>query len=152
MARRQERRRKRPQTKRQYPRTARLNSLLQQIIASQLANLDDERLDLITVTSVDVDNDLNKAKVFVSSMDDEAQDEEILGILAEYRIEMQSAIANEARLRKTPQVVFFFDPAVRAGARIEEILGDIYPEGQKPDSDSSGPLADTYDQNLENQE
>ncbi len=49
------RRAPRPGTARQYPRTARLNRLLREILAEELELIDDERLDLLTLTSVDVD-------------------------------------------------------------------------------------------------
>jgi ribosome-binding factor A len=126
----------RPQTKRHYPRTARLNALLQEIVAGVIERIDDERFDLLTVTGVEVDNDLNKAEVFVSTLDQggtEEEDEEFLEALSEYRKPVQAAIAKQARIRKTPEVVFVFDPAVRAGARIEEILSTI----ERPATDDS---------------
>ena len=58
-----DKRRPRPATKRQFPRTARLNTLLQQIVAQYLERVDDERLGFLTVTGVEVDNDLNRAVV-----------------------------------------------------------------------------------------
>jgi ribosome-binding factor A len=117
----------------------RLNSLLQQIIADYLLRVEDDRLGFLTVTGVEVDADLNKAEVFVSSLDgpsraadlnesggaDSDADEVYLEALAEYRIAIQAEIANQARLRKTPEVVFAFDSGVRSGARIESILASI---------------------------
>ncbi|MGF1599928.1 MAG: 30S ribosome-binding factor RbfA [Acidimicrobiales bacterium] len=120
-----DKRRPKPATKRQFPRTARLNTLLQQIIADHLERVDDDRLGFLTVTGVEVDADLNRAQVWVSALADESQDAEILGALEQHRKPIQGAIARSARLRKTPEVVFAFDPAVRAGARIESILSQI---------------------------
>ena len=39
-------------SQRQYPRTARINELLREILADELERIDDERLDLVTVTGV----------------------------------------------------------------------------------------------------
>ncbi len=50
-------------THRDYPRTARLNELLREILAEELERVDDERLTLLTIISVDVDADLRKAIV-----------------------------------------------------------------------------------------
>lgn len=120
------------QANRHYPRTARLNTLLQQIVADYLERVDDDRLGLLTVTGVEVDNDLNRAEVFISALGagtdtepDPEADAAYLEALAEYRIPLQSEIASQARLRKTPGVEFAFDPGVRAGARIEEILSGL---------------------------
>ncbi len=118
----------RPQTKRHFPRTARLNALLLEIVAGVIERIDDERFDLVTVTGVEVDNDLNKAEVFISTLDPGAtieEDEAFIEALTEYRKPVQAAIARQAKIRKTPEVVFLFDPAIRAGARIEEILSTI---------------------------
>ena len=41
---------KKRQTARDYPRTARLNTLVREIIADELERIDDERLQLVTLT------------------------------------------------------------------------------------------------------
>jgi ribosome-binding factor A len=126
MARRsRDKRRTRPGSSRHYPRTARLNALLQQIVADHLELVDDDRLGLVTVTGVEVDADLNRAQVYISALADESEDEAILEALGDYRKALQAQIAGSARLRKTPEVSFCFDPAVRAGARIEDILSSL---------------------------
>ena len=51
------------QTARDYPRTARLNRLFQQILAEELEHIDDERLELVTIMSVDCEGDLRHATV-----------------------------------------------------------------------------------------
>ena len=122
---RRDRRRIRPASSRHYPRTARLNRLLQQIVADHLELIDDDRLGLVTVTGVEVDADLNRAQVYISALADESEDGPILAALDDYRKAIQAEIASSARLRKTPEVAFCFDPAVRAGARIEDILASL---------------------------
>jgi len=118
--------RSRPRAKRNYPRTARLNSLMQQIIAGYFERVNDDKLDFFTITGVEVDSDLNKARVFVSTLDDDDYDNnELLVNLAKHRISIQSEINKQSHMRKTPEVVFEFDPAIREGARIEQILKKI---------------------------
>lgn len=134
------RRAARPPTNRQYPRTARLNTLIHEIVAEYFERTDDDRFEMVTITGVEVDADLNKAQVFVSTLglllDDEAssgdaaggdgsEDEELLDALAEHRKPVQAMIGRQARMRKTPEVVFALDPSVRSGARIEEILSSL---------------------------
>ncbi|MCP3992510.1 MAG: 30S ribosome-binding factor RbfA [Actinomycetia bacterium] len=134
---------RRPSTNRQYPRTARLNALLREIVADFVERIDDDRLGFLTITGVEVDADLNKAEVFISALDeDHGSDEEILDALAEYRKPLQGEIGRSARLRKTPEVVFAFDPAVRAGARIEDILS-TFSTSTSEDVDSTGSDDDT---------
>jgi ribosome-binding factor A len=126
MSRRQQNRKKRPGSTKHYPRTARLNALLQQVVAEHLERLDDERIPMITVTGAEIDNDLNRCDVFISTLENDPEaDEEILAILSEQRIPLQSAIAHQVKLRKTPEVAIQFDPSVRAGARIDSILAGL---------------------------
>lgn len=134
------------QTKRHFPRTARLNTLLQEIVAGHLERMDDDRIGMVTVTGVEVDNDLNRAQVFISTFDpvDSAEAEEAyLDALGDYRKAIQSEIGKQARLRKTPEVVFAFDPGVRAGARIEEILATLDPPSTDGPDDMAAEAEET---------
>ena len=47
-------------------------------MAEELERIDDERLELVSVTAVDVDADLNRAIVYYDSLAGEAGDAEIL--------------------------------------------------------------------------
>ncbi len=105
--------RTRAATTRQYPRTARLNRLVQQIVADALEEIDDERLELVTVTSVEVEPDLRHAVVFYDSLQGEAGDAEVLEALGEARVRLQAAIGRQARVKRTPELSFRPDLAVR---------------------------------------
>ena len=108
---------------RDYPRTARLNELLREIIAESLERIDDDRLELVTVISVEVDADLHRAIVYVSGLDETADDELLEG-LADARKRVQGAVARQARLKRVPEVVFRLDEVIRSAARIDELLRD----------------------------
>ncbi len=84
--------------------------------------IDDERLELVTITSIDVDDELNRAKVMFDSLGGGDSDEEILEALHEYRSRLQSSIARQIRTKKTPILQFFPDLVIRSAERIEEIL------------------------------
>ncbi len=125
-------------SKRHYPRTARLNALLQQIVADYFERVDDDDLGFMTITGVDVDNDLNVAQIFVSVLGDDPSEEGdaiVLEALSSHRRAVQREFAQQAQLRKTPEAVFAFDPGVRAGAKIDEILSQIDPPSQEGESD-----------------
>jgi len=112
-------------TPRQYPRTARLNELLREILGEELERLDDDRLELLTITAVDIEGDLRRAVVFYDSLQGEEGDAEVLEALGELRWRLQAAIGRQARIKHTPELSFAPDPAVRAGARIESLLAEI---------------------------
>lgn len=97
-----------------------------QVLGDALERLrdDDERLALLTVTGVAVEPDLRHATVFMASLPEGA-----LGALEARRTELQAAIAREVRLKRTPTLSFVADPAVAAGARVEEALRRVRHDG-----------------------
>ena len=106
---------------RRYPRKARLNELLREIVAEELERVaDEDRLPLVTVTHVEVEPDLRHATVLLSSMDEGTEE-----ALRDVRPRLQAAIARQGRLKRTPQLSFQPDPAVSSGQRIEQIIRDI---------------------------
>lgn len=105
-----------------YPRSARVSETLREIIAEELVRIDDERLTFVTVTGIEVDDELNRAHVFFDSLAGEDGDDEILEALAEHRIRLQSAIAKQIRAKKTPILDFRPDVAIRSAERIDHIL------------------------------
>jgi ribosome-binding factor A len=105
-----------------YPRSARLNETLREVIAEELVRIDDERLALVTITGIDVDNELNRAVVYFDSLAGEDGDAVILEVLEGHRRRIQSSINRQLRAKKTPVLVFRPDDVIRSAQRIEEIL------------------------------
>ena len=112
-----------PRPARQYPRTARLNELLREIMAEELERIDDERLELVTVTAVDVDADLHRAIVVLSTRwparPGDADDPR--GARPAPR-RLQAAIAARSTPARRPILQFLPDEVIRAADRIEPIL------------------------------
>jgi len=105
-----------------YPRSARLNETLREVIADELVRIDDERLELVTITGIDVDNELNRAVVFFDSLVGEDGDDAIIEVLEEHRRRMQSSINRQIRAKKTPILEFRPDNVIRSAERIDDIL------------------------------
>ena len=106
-----------------YSRSLRVNQVLRQVVAEELERLADadERLRMVTVTSVDSTSDLRQATVYLSSLSEDAA-----AALAERRIQVQKAVARQTQLKRTPQLSFAQDPAVVAGSRVEDLLRQIH--------------------------
>lgn len=111
--------------KRDYPRMARVNALLQEIIGDEIERMDDERLELLTVTGVVCEPDLRHATVMYDSLRGADADAEVLSALGEVRPRLQRAVARQARLKRTPELRFEPDVAIRSGERIDEVLRGI---------------------------
>jgi ribosome-binding factor A len=105
-----------------YPRAARLNETLREVIAEELIRIDDERLAFVTITMIDVDNELNRAIVYFDSLSGEDGDAAIVGVLDSHRRRIQSAINRQMRAKKTPVLDFRPDDVIRTAERIEHIL------------------------------
>ncbi len=111
-----------PKAGRRYPRMARVNELVREVL---------------TVTHVEVDPDLRRAKVLLSSLGDEAEE-----ALMENRTKLQATLARQVRLRRTPQLKFMADPAIQTGTRVEDILRELGDAGGGPRDD---PVDDSID-------
>ena len=111
-----------------YPRTARLNELLHQIIAEEIERLDDERLELVTVMTVEVEPDLRHATVYVDRPTGADGDDEMLEALQDQRVALQKAIGRQARIKRTPQLAFRVDEVERSAGRIEEVIRHLHDE------------------------
>lgn len=106
---------------RRYSRIDRVNHAVAEVLADELELIDDDCLELVTVTGVRVVRDLSQAVVWFSSLGlgDPAT---AAANLAAHRPRLQAAIARQLRLRRTPELSFVPDPAIAAGSRVEDIL------------------------------
>ena len=118
--------RSRGNSARRYPRMARVNELLREILGEALERIDDDRLLMVTVTAVECDPDLRHAKVFVDTLADPAQDDLLREALHEMRPRLQAEIGRQARLKRTPELIFKPDAVGRGAARLEEVLREIH--------------------------
>jgi ribosome-binding factor A len=102
-----------------YPRSARVNQILREVISEELVRWSDldEDLGLLTVTGVDTSPDMRQAVVFLDSLSDEAK-----VALEEHRGQIQASVNAQTRLKRTPKLSFRADPAVAQGEAIEEII------------------------------
>lgn len=118
--------RARTATNRDYPRTARLNQLFQEILAEELEKIDDERLELVTIMSVDCEADLRRATVYYDTLGGADDDEHVLEALGDVRHRLQGAIGRQARVKRTPELLFKPDDVSRGAARLEEVFRTIH--------------------------
>jgi len=95
---------------------------LREIIADELVRIGDERLEFVTVTGIEVDDELNRAHVYFDSLAGEDGDADIVTALGEHRIRLQASIARQIRAKKTPILDFRPDVAIRSAERIDAIL------------------------------
>lgn len=109
-------------SQRSYPRVARLNQVIREVLAEEIERVADfdDRLDLVTVTDVSVEPDMRHALVFISRVSDG-----ITEALEEARPGLQRAVARQTRMKRTPLLRFLLDVSLFTGERIETIIRDL---------------------------
>jgi ribosome-binding factor A len=92
-----------------------------------LSELNDPRIHDVTVTYVEVAGDLRHAKVHVSVMGNENQQELCLRGLQNAAGYLQSRIADHVELRWTPKLTFVLDQGVKRSIEVAKILKRVLP-------------------------
>lgn len=121
----------------QGTRTARVGELIRRVVASELEQVEDERLELVSITSVDVDRDLHRAVVWFTTFDRD-DDPEIAEAFDELRGRLRHEVSIQTRLRRAPELEFRADDTLRAAERIEDILRGSRPATEPDDGEAFG--------------
>ena len=123
---------------RPFARTDRIGELVRELVAEELERIADERLELVTITSADVDGDLARARVYYSAVlaTEEGRSAEVAEALEQLRWPIQQVINRSVRARKTPQISFVRDTSIEAGLRIEAVLAGLVPPSDQPFDES----------------
>ncbi len=110
-------------------RIERVNSLIRQEISELLQRqVKDPRLgNFIAVTEVDTSADLKHARVFVSSMDEEGEKQEILEALTSASGFFRTRLAKNLKMRYTPELSFHWDDSIKRGDRLLQLIDEIAP-------------------------
>lgn len=108
-----------------YKRSQRLSILLREEVADIVINkLKDPRLGFVTVTDVELSDDLRIAKVFVSVLNEQER-ELTLQILNDARGFVRSEIAKRLRIKIIPTFEFIYDESIDRGFKIDKLLKEI---------------------------
>jgi ribosome-binding factor A len=92
--------------------------------------MNDPRLQLVTVTRVVIDRELEYANVFVSTMGDETRQAEVLAILKGAHGFIRREVGRRVKLRRTPEIIFHWDPAPEKGEQVEQLLDQLRAQSQ----------------------
>jgi ribosome-binding factor A len=111
-------------------RMRRVNESIRQVLSERLPELKDPRIGFVTVTGVATSPDLRHAKVFFSVLGSEDTQKRTLDGLAAAHGVLQSAVARELKLKRTPQLTFEYDQSVERGVRMSKLIDELAPEDQ----------------------
>ena len=106
-------------------RAQRAGRLIQEEISKIIQReIKDPRIGLVTVTGVDITDNLRYAKVFITVFKEENKEKTLKG-LEHAKGFIRREIGQRIKMRFTPEIEFEFDEAAERGARIEEVLRKI---------------------------
>jgi ribosome-binding factor A len=116
-------------------RMRRVNESIRQVLSEALPDLKDPRIGFVTVTGMVTTADLQHATVYISVFGGpRKRDATLRGLTAAHGV-LQSAIAHELKLKRTPQLAFEYDPTVEQGMRMTKLIDDLAPGPDDSDDD-----------------
>jgi len=105
-------------------RMLKVNSTLREVLADEIERLNDARLEMVSITSVDTAPNLRHAMVYIDVLGPESGDDAIEALERAAK-RLQAAIGREVRMKYTPTLEFSIDPGISGGDRIDEILRSL---------------------------
>ena len=109
-------------------RMRRVDEAVREVLSDAIAkDLKDPRIGFITVTAVKTSPDLRHARVYVSVLGDAPAREASLEGLRSAHGFLQSAIASQLSIKRTPALTFHYDESVDRGMRINELIEENRP-------------------------
>ncbi|MCY3728528.1 MAG: 30S ribosome-binding factor RbfA [Nitrospira sp.] len=114
-----------------YKRSVRVADQVRMEVADILARkCKDPRLKFVTVTDVEMNNDLRKAYVYVSLLGNHVEAETARKILDHASGFIRLELGRRLELRYTPEVSFWLDSSGSRGDRIDRLLDAVFPDDE----------------------
>lgn len=85
----------------------------------------DPRIGFITITNVELSNDLRHAKVYFSSLGNDEEQKRSLEGLEKAKGFIRKEVAQRINLRYVPEILFRIDSSIEHGVKISKILSQI---------------------------
>ena len=102
------------------------------LIGGEIKEPELQAADLVSITEVRVTSDLTQARVFTSVF---PSDEEISGAVMAALIrsapKIRSMLAQQMRIRHTPELQFSLDTSIETGARMEALIREVRADDQE---------------------
>lgn len=115
-----------------FKRSQRVGELIHEEISNLLlVGLKDPRIGFVTLTHVELTDDLKHAKIFVSVMGKEEEKERTLQGLAAASGFIRKELGRKLQLRHIPDLTFRIDDSLDYSLRINKVLSDIKKEEEE---------------------
>ena len=116
---------------RRVPRTVRLDEQFREEISKLLIKgLKDPRIGFVTISRVEITNDLSYAKVYISVLGSDREKAASLIGLRNSAGFIRTYLGKALKIRKIPQLSFVLDESLDHAMHIEEILAELKEQGE----------------------
>jgi len=107
----------------EFARSERVAQLINRELAVILRNdVNDPRVSGLTITEVEVTKDLRQAKIFVTSLNDDVDQVNIMQALDKANGFLRGRLANSVDLRHCPNLLFAYDNSIKHGAAMSAMI------------------------------
>jgi ribosome-binding factor A len=112
----------------------RIRTILSELLLREIA---DPRLQGLTVTEVEIDQELQYARVYVNALGEEERADEVMIGLAHANSFLRREVGSRLRLRRTPELHFLWDETLEHAEHINRIIDDLdIPPEEEDDADT----------------
>ncbi len=112
-----------------YKRADKLGELIQAEVSDIiLRKIKDPRISLVTVTGVDVNDDLRKAKIYFSVLGDDEERQKVMAGLKSAAGFIKKILGSRLDLRYVPDIEFHYDQSFEYGQHIDKLLREMKEE------------------------
>jgi ribosome-binding factor A len=111
----------------EFGRSQRVGDFLKRELASLIQfEIRDPRVGMVSVTDVEVSRDMSHAKVFVTVLGKETEEEtaESMEVLNKAAGFLRTQVAKSNNARTTPKLRFYFDSSVGRGQQLSKLIDD----------------------------
>lgn len=105
--------------------------MLRRELSDIVQHLGDPRILMLTVVDVEPSKDLKTAKVFVSALGDEKEQQEALAALRQAMGFVRREVAKRVSLRQVPEFVLVYDHTTERAARVGALLNQVKAEANE---------------------
>tara|TARA_Y100001968_G_scaffold49997_2_gene40409 strand:- start:942 stop:1313 length:372 start_codon:yes stop_codon:yes gene_type:complete len=109
-------------------RVEKFSALIRREISQLLIHgIKDEKIhkNMVSITQVEVSNDLQYCKVFVSLFGDKNSNEEVFSILNSAKGFIKGELARRLKMRRAPEVIFKLDKGIDSGSSVLNLLDEL---------------------------
>lgn len=119
----------------QGSRPARVGDQIRQELSELIARqVKDPGIGFLTITEVKVSPDLQLARVYYTTLGDTKARSETRRALQRATPFLRRQVGQRLRLRRVPELEFFFDESIERGDRIERIIQELH-KAEPPDEE-----------------